>query len=374
MPTRKPEIRALTGIRGVAALLVVVYHWAMPYMSQGSVAFRLFGRGYLFVDLFFVLSGFMMALNYGHLFEDHVRWPAIRFFFLRRFARVYPLYFVVMLALIVFQVTAYRDFTDHNGWLAVQLSHPVREIAMNLFLMQTWGFPLPSIVGQAWSISTETAAYVLFPVLAGLVLRARPAGLLGIILAAAFATAVAAWMVLDDGRFRSGALDIWDGPPALLRCLGGFVIGMVLWRVAGWPQMRRVFSNTFGIAVLGSFVILELLGAPDLGLHALFALLILCLAGNRGIMARLFGSVPVHWLGLVSYAVYLIHPYFARPLYRFAAALQPWLPASAAWTLATVLISITVLGLSTLAYTYVETPARRRLSRMDPRRVGHAGA
>lgn len=109
MPTCKPEIRALTGVRGVAALLVVIYHWAMPYMPQGSVAFRLFGRGYLFVDLFFVLSGFMMALNYGHLFENHVRWPAIRFFFLRRFARVYPLYFVVMLALIVFQVAAYRE-------------------------------------------------------------------------------------------------------------------------------------------------------------------------------------------------------------------------------------------------------------------------
>ena len=87
------DVPALTGVRGVAAVLVAVYHYFLPLMPQGSVTHRLFGRGYLYVDLFFVLSGYVMALTYGSMFSTRIRGKALGSFFWKRLARVYPLIF-----------------------------------------------------------------------------------------------------------------------------------------------------------------------------------------------------------------------------------------------------------------------------------------
>ena len=83
------EIRALTGLRGIASLYVVLFHYFQPLPLVGYLR-TLLGHGYLAVDLFFVLSGFVMALNYGSRFAAGAHWPEYRLFLCRRFARVYP--------------------------------------------------------------------------------------------------------------------------------------------------------------------------------------------------------------------------------------------------------------------------------------------
>lgn len=173
--------------------------------------------------------------------------------------------------------------------------------------------------------------------------------------------AIAVWMASTEGVHRAGALDIWDGPPALLRCLGGFVLGMALFRITAWPQLRAAFTDMFGFAVIGVYVFLELEEAPDLALYSLLALLILCLAGNKGRLARAFGSGPVFWLGVVSYAVYLLHPYFARPMYVLEGLLAARLPVWLALAVSSSLTMTAVLGAAAAAYLFIEKPARRVL-------------
>jgi peptidoglycan/LPS O-acetylase OafA/YrhL len=151
----KREIRSLTGLRGIAAVYVVIFHYFLG-VGMSNPLKTLLAHGYLGVDLFFVLSGFVMALNYGHLFETGFSFLAYRTFLGRRIARIYPLY--VAGTLVGFVLTQ------------AALIEPLRSgstsgnLVANLLMVQSWG------VGQsydppAWSISTEWAAYLLFPLL-----------------------------------------------------------------------------------------------------------------------------------------------------------------------------------------------------------------
>ena len=96
----------LTPLRGIAALLTVIFHVSL---MAGPLAFntQVLHRMYLMVDFFFVLSGFIMCHVYGELFSEKVTMPAFKKFTIARFARVYPLHFVTLLyTIILFSVTA----------------------------------------------------------------------------------------------------------------------------------------------------------------------------------------------------------------------------------------------------------------------------
>ena len=84
------EIRALTGLRGIAALYVVFFH-ANGLHAFPSVVRPFVSHGYMAVDLFFILSGFVMAMTYGGLFENGFNFNNFKTFLLLRLARIYPL-------------------------------------------------------------------------------------------------------------------------------------------------------------------------------------------------------------------------------------------------------------------------------------------
>ena len=98
---RGKQIPALTGIRGVAALGVVAYHyWFRNWVPPDTLARAAVARGYLFVDLFFLLSGFVMASSYGWMFAG--RFDAVGYwrFLATRLARIYPVYFLLFVVFI----------------------------------------------------------------------------------------------------------------------------------------------------------------------------------------------------------------------------------------------------------------------------------
>ena len=148
------EIPSLTGIRGVAAVVVVAFHLQV---TEGASALQgpvqtFVSHGYLAVDLFFVLSGYVMALNYQGLFATRRRVPDLRKFWLRRFARLYPMYFVGLA--FAWRISSLRPFI------------PLPKLFANLAMVQNWG-PWGSINSPSWSISTEAFAYLLFPFAVG---------------------------------------------------------------------------------------------------------------------------------------------------------------------------------------------------------------
>jgi peptidoglycan/LPS O-acetylase OafA/YrhL len=142
------EIRALTGLRGIAAIYVMIFHF-VPLVSFSGLEMTFIGHGYLAVDLFFVLSGFVMALNYGRMFE--ARWTARTYmtFLGRRIARVYPLYLVATVCGCGLVSTGYLEGFDTTPI--------VKTFVFNVLMVQSWGFA-GSFDAPAWSISAEFAA------------------------------------------------------------------------------------------------------------------------------------------------------------------------------------------------------------------------
>jgi peptidoglycan/LPS O-acetylase OafA/YrhL len=159
------RIPGLDGLRGIAALAVVAFHFNIFFLPQARLAGILPGvsHAYLAVDLFFLMSGFVMAHVYGRLLAANWRehW---RRFVIARFARLYPVFAVTLVVMFV----------------AVALSHiPLtyvlfsgRTLALQPLMLQQWTSGL-SWNYPSWSISTETEAYVYFVFFVGLLIYGR---------------------------------------------------------------------------------------------------------------------------------------------------------------------------------------------------------
>jgi peptidoglycan/LPS O-acetylase OafA/YrhL len=365
-PNAPSDIRALTGLRGVAAMLVVVYHFWPPADISANWLKWTVGRGYLWVDLFFVLSGYVIALNYGRLFAHGFSWSVFMGFLVRRFARIYPLYIVLLGAQILYTITIYGGFKETDAWAAVTVTHPALDIPANLFLVQSLGISR-SIINQAWSISTEFAAYLCFPIFVALIISAalRYVAMIGVL--AITLLAVVAATVIHDGAYHSGRLDAYDGThlAPLMRCTGGFLLGMLTFRIGSMPVLTSFASrDSVGLLILTALFGALSIGAPDLAVVVLFPAVILCLSRNLGVAAGIFANPVTYCLGLWSYAVYLLHPLLQRPRDLLDGALDVYLSHDLAEMSASLAVIVVLLILSWVSYNCIEVPGRRVIQRM----------
>lgn len=352
----------MTGLRGIAAFLVVVYHfYSADDLPSGALS-HFVTKGYLWVDLFFVLSGFLMAMNYAHLFAARWSLGAWGTFLFKRFARIYPLYVAIVLGTLAYTLCVHGSFQDApNALPSVNLVNPAVEIAANLFLIQSWGVAR-SIDGVAWSLSTEWAAYLLFPLLAWLALFGRTRTALAAAVGVVAIIVGTVGLTSGDGAYHSGPLDAYDGTTIepILRCLGGFTLGLLTFRVA---QSPRALAWASCDASAGAAVLLLAVGfaagAHDLIVYPLFAMVVLALYGNRGRVGRAFGCRPVHWMGLISYSLYLLHLYFVTPRQWLGHWFQLRLSSGWAAFATDATVCAALLGTSALAYRLIEEPGRR---------------
>lgn len=356
----RAEVRALTGLRGVAALLVALYH-INPNLIAPTATGRFVGKGYLWVDLFFVLSGFLLAINYASRFAGGWKLGAWLDFLLHRVARIYPLYLALVAASLAYSLLLYGGLHAAAPPPALALPKPARDVAANLLMVQSWGLG-QSIDGAAWSLSTEWAAYLVFPLLVAAALFGRPRAALAAALGAIAVVGATAALTSHDGAYHSGPLDAYDGATLepLLRCLGGFVLGLVTYRLSRSPRVTGIAGHDLTIA--GALVLLVAglaAGVHDLLIYPLFALLVLGLFANRGYVGWLFGCRPVYWLGVVSYSIYLLHPYLVAPRSTLDSYLQTLLPEPWSGLVTAALIYGLLLAASTLAYHVIEEPGRR---------------
>jgi peptidoglycan/LPS O-acetylase OafA/YrhL len=346
------DIRSLTGIRGVAATWVVLYH-VHEWDDLHGVAKTLLTHGYLAVDLFFLLSGFVMALSYGGLATAGWSIDSYRLFLTRRFARVYPLYLVVICAIAVTILAGWSRSALLQGFGVVFLA--------NAALVQTW-LSLPGIDGPAWSISTEFAAYLLFPVLAASTLTTRrPGRLAAVFVACSVALCLLQFAPhLPGDTYRMGPLDLYGGWPAILRCLTEFTIGLALYRMTQFPEVLPCAGRPLvGYAVAA--VLLALLCTPGMDVPAVLAMapFLLVLAADREQVARLMGSRVVFFMGEISYSMYLLHVQFLR-LRKIGDT--PWLVSrlgeTGAHLAAVAVVYASIILCSWLTYAFIEKPCR----------------
>ena len=349
------DLRHLTGIRGLAAWLVVLFHirWLFyPLWPRWLLAAA--DKGYLAVDLFFMLSGFVLWLNYA----DRLRsggWAETRRFWWRRFARIWPLHAAVLLGFVVLAAAeALRGHAMQNA--------PPAELPLNLALLQNWGFTSALTWNvPSWSISTEAAAYLLFPLLVVICPWER-VSLAGLAAITALLLINLHILFLSNGEPGLGA-DI--ARYGLRRCLLEFALGNVmclLWtRARHLPDARRdlacrLAAASCALCLLAGWVF----ALPETGfVPAAFFTGLLGLTLSRGLVARVIGARLPHHLGEISYSTYMSH-YLLFILFK--GAFVPNTGAHLGWPSMAGYLAM-VLAASELLHYLVEMPAQRWLNR-----------
>ena len=289
------RVASLTGLRGVAAVSVLLYH--IPHQPAfAQFAIPLFSRAYLAVDLFFILSGFVISYGYHDRVVTHLSQASYVDFLINRMARVWPLHLIVTL------VFGLRILLNVSGNQSIDLN--AANVLSNLFMVQSWGWGTEPIAGNSWSVSTEVAAYLIYPLIAIIAFSrlawAQVALCVGVLL-----------FVASSGLGSSGPLDVNDSDSVLtlLRCLAGFSLGVLTYRVAEHPLCKVVIDRRGGFATVCGLIALSLLlpGADVLVVCLMPALVLSCYYDGPAARAVMANRLSFH-LGLISYSIYLWHP------------------------------------------------------------------
>lgn len=360
------ELRTLTGLRIVAALWVVGFHFhftALPGVAAVSqVLGPLVTQGALGVDLFFVVSGFVIAHTHLDRLGPALHPTAAARFVWARICRMWPLYLVVLHVFGLWLVV--KLVWGHGGAIAFQAVQPVvsvREWVRQLAGVQMWDHAYldgASWVGPTWSLSAEWLAYLLFPVAAlGFHrLRRLPAWASGAAAVALMTPSAHAYLATGSPYYPYS----W-----LVRIACGFAAGVLIClavRRIRAPRAASAAAAALPVVIALGLVLGERLGAGRGGaVIALFPLLVGALAlADRGPAMALARPWAVAG-GRISYALYLVH---IPMLEVFWTALQQVRGLGAHTLLAHVVglvVLVATVGVAAVAHRHVEEPARRRL-------------
>jgi peptidoglycan/LPS O-acetylase OafA/YrhL len=353
-PVQTPEdLRSLTALRFIAAMWVAVYAF-WPDLAAPLTP-HLVSKGYLGVELFFVLSGFI--LSHVYLAAHGEKRFSYRDFLWARIARVYPLHLATLFGVMALGLGALAAGMSIDGNI---LSW--KTLAQNILMIHAWG--TTSEAGwnhPSWSISAEWFAYLSFPLFAFVAwrLRARPAvaavGAAVFLLALYAAFERLAGFPLTEATFRWGAL----------RIVPCFALGCALYLVyrrGALPQPGMVA----GFAAIG-LIASAALPAWD-GVTVLFAgLLILALASLPNARAGLLASRPAVYLGEISYSVYMVCVPWKLLAVTLAARVTGAEDKMLAWPVWIAVVAALPV-VAAVSYHLVEKPARGFLRRYAARR------
>jgi len=353
-PVQTPvDLRPLTALRFMAALWVALYTF-WPNLDVGFLP-NLAAKGYLGVELFFVLSGFILSHVYLHAFAE--KRFSYRGFLWARIARVYPLHVFTLLGVMALGLAAVAVGLSIDASILSWKSLPA-----HLLMLHAWGF-----AGEAgwnhpsWSISAEWFAYLAFPLfaLAAWPLRKRPwvatAGAAVFLMGLYAAFEKLAGFPLTEATFRWGAL----------RIVPCFAYGCALYLV-----YRRAPLPRAGLLALSAAVVM-VASASVLAWDAVTVLaaglLILALASIPNGKAGWLGSKPAVYLGEISYSVYMV----CAPWQILAVNLAARATGADDKRLHVLVWFGVILGLIVAAaatYHLIERPARKALRGMAERR------
>jgi peptidoglycan/LPS O-acetylase OafA/YrhL len=361
-PLIRSHMPELDTIRGLAVLGVLLYHglyWARDlsvYARWQARIFQLASIGQFGVNLFFVLSGFLIT---GVLLNSRDRPRYFKRFYFRRALRILPAYYATLALLVLFKLTSIK-------FLLMSLA-----FSSNLAPMLGIALSYPVL----WSLAVEEHFYLVWPIVAK---RLTPSGLLLFLGAVLILTPVSRYLyherAVAEGTVGSGyGFYTWNNLDGL--ALGAFVA--VLVRRDGWGR-RRVLQLAFLLGA--SSVLIVLLGYPYGILtrmtavgdalqyvpwnFASCAMIVTFILIGSGPYRRFVTPVPIIFLGIISYGLYLYHlmVFFAYERMLRLAWVHNALPSSQwaqSW-LRMLVVGSVAIALAYVSRRYLEEPFLRR--------------
>jgi peptidoglycan/LPS O-acetylase OafA/YrhL len=363
------DIRQLTGLRGIMALDVVLSHYGLGNIGD----MRMFTFGNAAVDVFFCLSSFTLCLVYGAGLGQRLE---VSRYAVARVARVYPLFLITTLVTLLYSL----------AWAVGEFPTASIQTLTTQFIRQALllgSIPLPflgkmgSWNDSAWSISIEAFCYVLvFPPLFYLTRRATrlQPGTIGLWMlllgAASFVIFEKLFDATVDGPFYPPPVDALSAWVPLARGVLMFGAGWLAYVIyLRWKEATSfigAMTNALAIAFLG-IVASEKFGLmPSASVVMIAPFLVLGLMNGRSLTAQILASPIIHFLGVISYSLYLWHlpmKFVAWRIWHWPDGVHPIL--AILWPLAVTLIA------SALSFFLLEMPARRAIrAHFEPRRGG----
>jgi peptidoglycan/LPS O-acetylase OafA/YrhL len=330
--------------RFVAALGVFIFH--LKNIDNGiSPSWN--GSYGLFVDMFFILSGFVISYSYP---SNPIGAQSYYRFLIRRVARIYPLHVITLLIFVVV------------GWLGIAGATSIgnrSDFFYDLFLVQAWGVTDHlSFNTPAWSISAELFCYILFPVLMLIATRVPPLWL-AVIVAISYAVLAHGSLPIWQERSQMYGANFDFG---MLRALPSFLNGILLVILFKMVRVRKksillAGAGLFALAVL----ILNVFAKPDLAI-ILFSLAILFTAVGESAFKKVPGANLLGRLGNTSYAVYMLHELLIMLLFKPVWNYLGLGPAAFGVFALSCCVVLTIVA--DLTYTYLENPARILINRL----------
>ncbi|KUH81105.1 MULTISPECIES: acyltransferase [unclassified Mycobacterium] len=366
---RTGEIRALSGLRIVAAVWVVLFHFR-PLLEESVPGFRsalapLLNCGAQGVDLFFMLSGFVLTWNYLDRMGPSFSWRATARFLWLRLARVWPVYLVTMhLAALWIIFTLYIGHVPSPAADTLTATNYIRQALM----VQLWFVPFfdgSSWDGPAWSISAEWLAYLLFGALILVIFRiARATRARGLIALAFVATMPPILLLLATGLFYTP----WSWLPRIvMQFTAGALVCAAVRKLQPSDRTRRAAG--YAAVLLGGAIvaILYLLDAHPLSkvpdsaglVDVLFVPLLFTLAIGSGTLPWLLSLRPIVYLGHVSFSLYMVHELVHTTWNWMVAQFELQLSPDLTGKLIMVALLGTALIGAVMLYHFVEEPARK---------------
>lgn len=372
---------ALDGWRGLCALFVALFHLnTLDHFHELSFV----RHSFLFVDFFFVLSGFV--ISYAYTDKITTAQDAARFI-IRRFGRLWPLHATLLATLIILELVKQplaqlggttlktMPFAPDSPALPEAILTNVFFIhSLNLHSRLTWNYP-------SWSISTEFFAYLVFAAISLAALRS-------FVFPLALGAAAAVLVMLLSKNYLDTTYDY-----GAFRCLYGFFVGHLVFRIwkSGRIPLRHATAVEIGVVALGVAAVVAHGKTPWSYISPLmFGLIVWVFAHSQGAVSRIMESRPMLLLGDWSYSIYMVHAVIVLVLNRALAVLeklvdQPLLTVGPSlsgaslrqlisfggpWTMDALALAYlaVVISAASLTYRFIEVPGREFFNRLAVRK------
>ncbi|MBY6266182.1 acyltransferase [Azospirillum sp. 412522] len=369
----------LDGWRGLCAIFVSLFHLSVLSHLYPNAFIR---GSYLFVDFFFVLSGFVITHAYiGRLKSA----PAAGSFLVRRLGRVWPLHAATLIAFIPLEIVKALAsggetpaFTDRFAPSSI-LSNLLLVHSLGIEDRLTWNMP-------SWSISAEFFAYLTFAALCLLARRTWLVTAAAVALSAAGAFVVMGW----SDHYIDTSFDL-----GYFRCLYGFFTGHVVYRLFVAARRAGIDSlpasgmvECLSLVAVVAFVSAARANALSFASPLLFGLVVWVFAFEGGVFSRLLAKSPFQWLGARSYSIYMAHALVIALFQKAAAVMQKLreqpvfvdqtidgvetrlISFGGPWAMDALVLAYlaTVIAVSAVTYRFVEIPGQASVNALLLRR------